>query len=76
MKQYDQKIELYFELKGTPESSRESYYRRIQAFLSFMQELDRPIYDINQEDIQQYIFPINKRKLVSKTKGKSKNEFP
>ena len=33
MKSYTQEMELYFELKNTPESSRESYWRRVQAFL-------------------------------------------
>ncbi|SEN88384.1 hypothetical protein SAMN05192533_1281, partial [Mesobacillus persicus] len=29
MNQYEQKVELFFELKGTPDSSRESYWRRM-----------------------------------------------
>jgi len=33
MNHYEQEIDLYFELKGTPDSSRESYLRRIFAFL-------------------------------------------
>lgn len=31
MKNYEQEIEMYFELKGSPDSSRESYRRRIKA---------------------------------------------
>jgi integrase/recombinase XerD len=65
MKQYDQIIELYFELKGTPDSSRESYWRRMQAFLSFMQERNRPINDMNEEDIQQYILYLKRNKGLS-----------
>lgn len=62
METYDDKIELYFDLKGTPDSSRESYSRRIRAFLSFMQESDKPIYDMKEEDIQQYILYLKKEK--------------
>lgn len=32
MKQYVQEIELYFELKGTSDSSRESYRRSMRVF--------------------------------------------
>ncbi|MDF2789529.1 MAG: integrase [Neobacillus sp.] len=65
MKQYDKKIELYFDLKGTPDSSRESYWRRIRAFLSFMQNSNRPIEDMKEEDIQQYILFLKKEKGLS-----------
>jgi integrase/recombinase XerD len=52
MKQYEQKIGLFFELKGTPDSSRESYWRRMWAFLNYMQKLKRPIEEMTHEDIQ------------------------
>ncbi|MBB6446826.1 hypothetical protein [Bacillus benzoevorans] len=42
MKQYEETIELFFELKGSPESTKESYYRRIRAFSSYMEGLNRP----------------------------------
>lgn len=35
---YNEKLELYFEVKNTPEASRESYFRRIQTFIKFTQE--------------------------------------
>ena len=41
------------ELKGTPESTRESYSRRMKAFWSYMQDSGKPIEDMNEEDIQQ-----------------------
>lgn len=47
MNHYEQEINLYFELKGTPESSRESYLRRINAFVNFMQDKHKC-----REDIQ------------------------
>jgi integrase/recombinase XerD len=65
MKEYIRKIELYFELKGTPDSSRESYKIRIRAFLSFMQELNKPIHEMKEEDIQQYILYLKKEKGLS-----------
>ena len=55
MNQYDQKVNLYFELKNTPESSRESYGRRIRSFISFMNDQNRPIDLTTFEDIQNYI---------------------
>jgi integrase/recombinase XerD len=52
---YHKKIELYFELKGTPDSSRESYRRRMKAFVSFMEKENKRFSDTTEEDIQQYI---------------------
>jgi integrase/recombinase XerD len=65
MNQYEQKVELYFELKGTPDSSKESYWRRMNAFLSYMQEHTRPIEEMTLEDVQQYILYLKKDKGLS-----------
>ncbi len=65
MNQYEQEIELYFELKGTPDSSRESYWRRMRAFLAFLQDRNKPIHEINEGDIQQYILYLKKEKGLS-----------
>ena len=65
MNQYDEKIELYFELKGTPMSSRESYWRRMKAFISFMNELGKPMDHMNEEDIQRYILYLRKERNLS-----------
>lgn len=65
MKQFEQKIELYFELKDTPLSSRESYRRRMKAFLSFIHDLGKQIESINEEDIQRYIIYLRKDKNLS-----------
>jgi integrase/recombinase XerD len=62
MKQYEQKVKLFFELKGTPDSSRESYWRRMWAFLNYMQKIKRPIEELNHKDIQQYILYLKKEK--------------
>ncbi|WP_175640189.1 tyrosine-type recombinase/integrase [Metabacillus schmidteae] len=65
MEHYDQKIELYFELKNVPLSSRDSYGRRMKAFLSYMHKLGKPVESINEEDIQQYIIYLRKDKNLS-----------
>ncbi|MDQ0233643.1 tyrosine-type recombinase/integrase, partial [Metabacillus malikii] len=60
MDHYERKIELFFELKGTPDSSQESYRRRILAFLGYMNKCNRPISEMNEHDIQQYILHLKK----------------
>lgn len=65
MKKYEGKIELYFELKDTPESSQESYWRRMQAFLIFIKENNRAIDNIDFEDIQDYILYLKKDRKLS-----------
>lgn len=65
MKKYEEKIELYFELKDTPESSQESYWRRMQAFLTFIKENNRAIDNIDFEDIQHYILYLKKDRKLS-----------
>jgi len=65
MNNYEQEINLYFELKGTPESSKESYYRRMNAFIKFMQGQKKCIEDIEERDIQQYILYLKKEKGLS-----------
>ena len=65
MKNYEQEINLYFELKGTPESSRESYLRRMQAFIRFIQNQNKCLDDISEHDIQHYILYLKKEKKLS-----------
>lgn len=65
MNYFEKKVELYFELKGTPDSSRESYWRRIRAFLSFLQENNISVEEMTEEDIQQYILYLKRNKGLS-----------
>ncbi|MHB1128322.1 MAG: tyrosine-type recombinase/integrase [Bacillota bacterium] len=65
MDNYKQEIELYFELKGTPESSRESYTRRIYAFINFIKGRHNCMEEITESDIQQYILYLKKEKGLS-----------
>jgi integrase/recombinase XerD len=65
MNNYKQEINLYFELKGTPDSSRESYFRRIKSFIQFIQEHGKREEDVTEEDIQQYILYLKKEKGLS-----------
>lgn len=62
MEHYLNQIELYFELKDTPMSSRESYRRRMQAFLVFLGERERCLAELTTDDIQQYILHLKKEK--------------
>jgi integrase/recombinase XerD len=65
MKNYDVDIKLYFELKGIPESSIESYFRRMQAFIHFIQDKNKHVDAINETDIQQYILYLKNEKNLS-----------
>ncbi len=68
MNTYENDIKLYFELKGTPLSSQESYFRRMTAFLKFIQDQKKDIKEITESDIQQYILYLkNERGLSSGT---------
>lgn len=65
MNHYEQEIDMYFELKGTPDSSRESYYRRMNAFIQFLQERHKGIENITERDIQEYILYLKREKGLS-----------
>ena len=65
MKDYEQEINLYFELKDSPNSSRESYLNRINVFIRFLQDKEKDIENIVIEDIQQYILYLKNEKQLS-----------
>jgi len=65
MKDYNDEIDLYFELKGTPDSSKESYLRRMQAFIKYLRENQKSVEDFTESDIQQYILYLKKEKCLS-----------
>lgn len=65
MNPFDKKIDLYFELHDTPESSRESYRRRMRSFISYMDERKIPIEMTTEEDIQGYILHLKKVRGLS-----------
>ena len=65
MLDYKQEIDLYFVLKGTPDSSRESYLRRIMAFIEFIQGKNVCIEEICERDIQEYILYLKREKALS-----------
>lgn len=62
MNKYAPEIERYFDLKGTPESSRESYFRRIKAFIVFLQSKNICLEELTERDIQDYILFLKKDK--------------
>ncbi len=65
MTTYEDDINMYFELKGSPESTRKSYYIRINAFLKFFEEQKKNIDEITLPDIQQYILYLKRVKGLS-----------
>lgn len=66
MNSYREEIELYFELKNTPESSRESYLRRAEAFIKYLQDgNNKCLEETTEEDIQQYILYLKNKRLLS-----------
>ena len=68
MLNYDKDIEMYFELKGSPASSKESYVRRMKAFVHFMEVHQKDVENVSFSDIQQYILYLkNERKISAGT---------
>lgn len=65
MATYEDDINMYFELKGSPESTRESYSIRINAFLEFFREQQKNPEEITLSDIQQYILYLKRIKGLS-----------
>lgn len=66
MDKYKEEFELYFELRGVTASSKESYLRRVYAFMDFIKvDQHKPMEDITVSDIQQYILHLKKDKGLS-----------
>jgi len=65
LKDYLGEIELYFELRGIPESSQESHRRRILAFILFIQERHTSLGNVTENDVQQYILHLKRKKGLS-----------
>ena len=62
---YALEMELYFELRGTPESSRESYRRRVRSFLGFLKQQGKCAETIETADIQQYVLHLKRERKLS-----------
>ncbi|NLD49707.1 MAG: tyrosine-type recombinase/integrase [Clostridiaceae bacterium] len=65
MNLHEDEIQMYFELKGTPESSQESYFRRIKAFIKFFEDRNKSVDEITTADIQKYILYMKNQKGLS-----------
>ncbi len=65
MVDFNQKMQLYFDLRGTPSSSRESYLRRAKAFTEYIEAKDKDLNETTIEDIQQYILYLKKERGLS-----------
>lgn len=59
---YLDEMQLYFELRNVPYSSREAYLRRIKAFIKFMEGRHKPLEQTEERDIQQYILHLKQEK--------------
>lgn len=57
---FNNEIDLYFELRDTPESSQESYKRRVQAFLNYLNAQDISLEALSTRDVQNYILYLKK----------------
>lgn len=62
MTSYENQIRLYFDLRDTPDASRESYFRRIRAFIKFIENDQKDIKNITERDVQRYILYLKKEK--------------
>jgi len=62
---YEQRLNMFFELKGSPESTREAYLRKIKTFSKFVYEREKNMEEITLIDIQQYILYLKKEKGLS-----------
>ncbi|MBU9723211.1 MULTISPECIES: tyrosine-type recombinase/integrase [Bacillaceae] len=62
MNNYKEVVDLYFELKDSPESTRESYWRRMKLFLDFIEKRGFSIEQITLEHIQQFILYLKKER--------------
>ncbi len=61
-----QEINLYFELKNTPESSRESYLRRFNAFREYLLSTKhKEVEKVAVRDIQEFILHLKQDKRLS-----------
>lgn len=58
-------MELYFELRGTPEQSRETYLRRLKVYLCFLEQRGKCLEDFETADVQQFILHLKKEKNLA-----------
>jgi integrase/recombinase XerD len=65
MNNYEQELELYFELRDLPESSRESYLRRSLDFIKYLESQSKCLEECEMPDIQQYILYLKKDRRLS-----------
>ncbi len=65
MRDYIEELNLYFELRGTPESSRASICIRVNVFINYLKEQEKAIEDITENDIQQFILHLKNEKSLS-----------
>jgi site-specific recombinase XerD len=63
--EYIQRFELYFELRGLPDTSRDSYLRLFQLFVKHISDQGKSIESLSYDDIQEYmLYLINQKHLT------------
>ena len=65
MQGYREQISLYFELKNLPESTQESYLRRIEKFWEYIEQQHKTIEEITTADIHQFIIYLKHERNLS-----------
>ena len=61
---YLQELELYFELKGSPESTKKSYDCLINVFFKYLSERGITVEQSTERDIQQFILFLKNEKKI------------
>jgi site-specific recombinase XerD len=63
--EYIQRFELYFQLKGLPETSKDSYLRLLKLFAEHIGNHGKSIDSLSYDDIQKYILYLKNHKCLS-----------
>jgi site-specific recombinase XerD len=63
--EYIQKFELYFELRGLPGTSQDSYLRLLGLFVRHIEERGKAVDSLSYDDIQEYILHLKNSKHLS-----------
>jgi site-specific recombinase XerD len=63
--EYIRRFELYFELRGLPETSKDSYLRLLRLFVRHISDHGKTLSSLSYDDIQQYMLYLKNHKRLS-----------
>jgi site-specific recombinase XerD len=63
--EYIQRFELYFELRGLPETSKDSYLRQFRLFVKHISDRGKSVDSLSYDDIQEYMLHLKNQKCLS-----------